>query len=137
MWCKSLNSANQPLLPKWAFLSFEVRHTYIHTSSYRRHPSYLPTYLGPRLTIASLPPTFPPSLYIHTYIAVGGLLLLHWCWGILENTCNYLRINFVYLLDLSPKHVSSPRAIFDEAVNESIVYLTCMLLYYKVSMHSM
>lgn len=43
--------------------------------------------------------------------AVGGLLLLHWCWGILENVCNYLRINFVYLLDLSPKNVSSPRSV--------------------------
>lgn len=130
----------------------------------------------------SPPPTNLPLTH-HT-IAVGGLLLLHWCWGILENVCNYLRINFVYLLDLSPKNVSSPkyvrkdahthfvalcpvsmrlsihlllhtpflfmahphpthrtcvkrhqqnpnRKIFDEAVNESIVYLTCMLLYYK------
>lgn len=31
------------------------------------------------------------------------------------------------------KHnVKTNRKIFDEAVNESIVYLTCMLLYYKV-----
>lgn len=46
---------------------------------------------------------------LHAQTAVGGLLLLHWCWGILENVCNYLRINFVYLLDLSPKNVYSPR----------------------------
>jgi hypothetical protein len=64
--------------------------------------------------------------------AVGGLLLLHWCWGLMEMACSVLRINYVYLLDLHPKHVSSPRSIFDEAVNESIVYLSSMLLYYKV-----
>lgn len=43
------------------------------------------------------------------YAAVGGLLLLHWCWGLLEQACNMLRINFVYVLDLQPKNVSSPR----------------------------
>jgi hypothetical protein len=40
---------------------------------------------------------------------VGGLLLLHWCWGLLEQACNIQRINYVYLLDLNPKSVSSPR----------------------------
>lgn len=53
--------------------------------------------------------TTTPYHYTPIYAAVGGLLLLHWCWGILENVCNYLRINFVYLLDLSPKNVYSPR----------------------------
>ncbi len=77
-------------------------------------------------------PTIVAKMAFPVFRAVGGLLLLHWCWGILENFCNHMRINFVYLLDLSPKNVSSPRKIFDEAVNESIVYLTCMLLYYKV-----
>jgi hypothetical protein len=77
-------------------------------------------------------PTIVTKMAFPVFRAVGGLLLLHWCWGIIEHFCNYLRINFVYLLDLSPKNVSSPRKIFDEAVNESIVYLTCMLLYYKV-----
>jgi len=46
--------------------------------------------------------------------------------------CNQLRINYVYLLDLNPKSVSTSRAIFDEAVNSSILFLASMLLYYKV-----
>jgi hypothetical protein len=40
---------------------------------------------------------------------VGGLLLLHWCWGLVEWVCDTLRINYVFLLDLHPKNVSSPR----------------------------
>ena len=124
MWFMSLNSENPPSPP----------------------PSLPPSFiLGVAATLALWvvwdcvvqvakfgKPTIVAKMAFPVFRAVGGLLLLHWCWAILEHFCNHLRINFVYLLDLSPKNVSSPRKIFDEAVNESIVYLTCMLLYYKV-----
>ena len=42
------------------------------------------------------------------------------------------RVNYIYLFDFDPRIVSSPLTIFNEAVDNTLVFLWCMLLYYKV-----
>lgn len=41
------------------------------------------------------------------------------------------RINYIYLFEFNPYTVSTPVAIFNDAVDETLVCLICMLLYYK------
>lgn len=41
------------------------------------------------------------------------------------------RINYIYLFEFDPRNVDTPIDIFNDAVDETLVYLICMLLYYK------
>ena len=67
--------------------------------------------------------------------ACGGLLLLHWFWGMSVYVWTRFRINYIFLFDLDPKTVSSPISIFNDAVDESLVFLVLTLLYYKAGAH--
>jgi hypothetical protein len=95
--------------------------------------------------------------------ACGGLLLWHWCWGIsgeqTGSACEYCkedcintltfflsiivyvwsryRVNYIYLFDFDPRLVDTPVRIFTNCVNETLVFLVCMLLYYKVSYYKL
>lgn len=62
----------------------------------------------------------------------GGLLLLQWFWGCSVYVWNRYRINYIYLFDFNPRIVLSPLSLFNDAVNDTLVFLICMLLYYKV-----
>ena len=65
----------------------------------------------------------------------GGLLLLQWCWGVSVWVWSRYRVNYIYLFDFNPTIVSSPLAIFNEAVDNTLTYLVCTLLYYKAGAH--
>ncbi len=62
----------------------------------------------------------------------GGLLLLQWFWGCSVYVWTRYRINYIYLFDFNPRIVSSPISLFNDAVNDTLIFLICMLLYYKV-----
>ena len=64
--------------------------------------------------------------------ACGGLVLLHWCWGVSAYIWTRYRINYIFLFDFNPNIVDSPLSIFNDAVDETLVFLILMLLYYKV-----
>jgi hypothetical protein len=64
--------------------------------------------------------------------ALGGLVLLHWFWGISTYVWTRYRVNYIFLFDFNPNIVESPIGIFNDAVDETLVFLVCMLLYYKV-----
>lgn len=64
--------------------------------------------------------------------ACGGLLLVHWFWGVSVYIWSRYRINYIFLFDFNPRIVDSPLSIFDDVVDESLVFLILMLLYYKV-----
>ncbi|CAM9712065.1 unnamed protein product, partial [Phaeothamnion confervicola] len=73
------------------------------------------------------------------YRAVGGLLLLHWCWGVsILASCGGVwtrtRINYLYLFDLDMRNMRSPLEVFNSASVETIVFFANLLLYYKVKM---
>jgi len=61
----------------------------------------------------------------------GGLLLLHWCWGVSVSVWTRYRINYIFLFDFNPRSVDSPLMIFEDATDETLVYFILMLLYYK------
>lgn len=63
--------------------------------------------------------------------ACGGLLLLQWFWGCSVWVWTRYRVNYIFLFDFDPQIVSTPLAIFNEAVDNSLVFLVGMLLYYK------
>jgi len=65
----------------------------------------------------------------------GGLALLHWLWGVSVYVWSRQRINYIYLFDFNPRIVDSAVTIFNDAVDETLVFLTCMLLYYKAGAH--
>lgn len=65
--------------------------------------------------------------------ACGGLLLLQWFWGISVFVWTRYRVNYIFLFDLVPKTVLTPFELFSQAVDNTIPFLTLMLLYYKVS----
>jgi len=71
-------------------------------------------------------PAFP------VFRAVGGLLLLHWAWGLSVLTWTRARINYIYLFDFDPRRILKPREIFASATSETIWYFLTLLLYYKV-----
>jgi hypothetical protein len=64
--------------------------------------------------------------------ACGGILLLQWFWGCSVFIWTRFRVNYIYLFDFNPRIVASPLGIFEEAVDNSLVFLLLMLLYYKV-----
>lgn len=43
-----------------------------------------------------------------------------------------ISINYIYLFEFDPRNVDTPIDIFNDAVDETLVFLLCMLLYYKV-----
>lgn len=65
--------------------------------------------------------------------ACGGLLLVHWFWGFSVYIWNRYRINYIFLFDFDPRIVDTPIAIFEDATDETLVFLILTLLYYKVS----
>ena len=67
--------------------------------------------------------------------ACGGLLMLHWCWGVSVWVWSRYRINYIYLFDFNPSIVASPLTIFNEAVDNTLFYFVCALLYYKAGAH--
>jgi len=66
-----------------------------------------------------------------------GLLVWHWCWGVSAYVWRRYRINYIYLFDFNPKTVLYPHAIFNACVDETMVFLVTLLLYYKSSTHTM
>ena len=76
--------------------------------------------------------TFP----VQVFRACGGLLLVHWFWGISVYTWSRYRINYIFLFDFDPRIVSPPIDIFEDATDETLVFLILMLLYYKVQSQS-
>jgi len=75
-------------------------------------------------------PAFP------VFRACGGLLIIHWCWGLSTLVWNRFRINYIYLFEFDPRTVNSSFTILNEAVDETLVFLICMLLYYKSCLDS-
>jgi hypothetical protein len=69
--------------------------------------------------------------------ACGGLLMLQWFWGCSVWVWTRYRVNYIYLFDFSPPTVSTALAIFNEAVDDSLVFLVDMLLYYKAGAHDL
>ena len=69
--------------------------------------------------------------------ACGGLLLWHWCWAGATFVWRRYRINYIYLFDFNPQIVQDPATLFDECVDETIVLLVTLILYYKTSTHAM
>jgi|UPI000581A97B hypothetical protein len=67
--------------------------------------------------------------------ACGGLLTLQWFWGISTWVWSRYRINYIYLFDFNPQIVDSPLGIFNEAVDNTLVFCVGMLLYYKAGAH--
>lgn len=65
--------------------------------------------------------------------ACGGILLLQWFWGCSVFIWTRYRINYIYLFDFNPRIVATPLGIFEEAVDNSLIFMLLMLLYYKVS----
>ena len=43
------------------------------------------------------------------------------------------RINYIYLFEFDPRNIDTPIDIFNDAVDETLVFLLLMLIYYKVS----
>lgn len=66
------------------------------------------------------------------YRGIGCLLLLHWLIGLSLYVWHSARINYRYIFELNPRRVQSYPQVFSDATNMTIVYLTNILLYYKV-----
>lgn len=60
-----------------------------------------------------------------------GLIAWHWFWGLSVYIWTRFRINYIYLFDFDPRNVDMPIDIFNDAVDEALVFLVCMLMYYK------
>lgn len=68
--------------------------------------------------------------------ACGGLLMLQWCWGFSVWVWTRHRVNYIYLFDFNPSIVASPLVIFNDAVDNTLIYCVLMLLYYKAGAHA-
>jgi hypothetical protein len=64
--------------------------------------------------------------------ACGGLLLLQWYWGCSVFVWTRYRINYIFLFDFVPSTISTPFDIFCAAVDNTLLFIMLMLLYYKV-----
>jgi hypothetical protein len=67
--------------------------------------------------------------------ACAGLVMLQWCWGFSVWVWNRYRVNYIFLFDFDPSTVEGPLVLFNQAVNNTLVYLICTLLYYKAGAH--
>lgn len=65
----------------------------------------------------------------------AGLLQLQWCWGISVWVWTRYRINYIFLFDFDPNIVQNPLQIFNGAVDNTLCFLVCALLYYKAGVH--
>ena len=68
--------------------------------------------------------------------ACFGLLAWHWFWGMSVYVWSRYRINYIYLFEFDPRNIDTPIDIFNDAADETLVFLLCMLMYYKVSIHT-
>eukprot|EP00970_Alexandrium_tamarense_P012905 scaffold3146_cov186-Alexandrium_tamarense.AAC.6 len=66
-----------------------------------------------------------------------GLLAWHWFWGMSVYVWSRYRINYIYLFEFDPRNVDTPIDIFNDAVDETFVFLVSMLMYYKADAHDM
>ena len=64
--------------------------------------------------------------------ACGGILLLQWFWGCSVFVWSRYRVNYIYLFDFDPRIVATPLSIFEAAVDNTLIFMLLMLLYYKV-----
>lgn len=64
--------------------------------------------------------------------ACGGLLLLQWYWACSVFVWTRYRINYIFLFDFVPSTISTPFDIFCAAVDNTLLFMMLMLLYYKV-----
>mmetsp|Transcript_15878 Transcript_15878/g.33577 ORF Transcript_15878/g.33577 Transcript_15878/m.33577 type:complete len:856 (-) Transcript_15878:67-2634(-) len=62
---------------------------------------------------------------------IFGLLAWHWFWGMSVYVWTRYRINYIFLFEFDPRNVDTPIDIFNDAVDETLVFLICMLMYYK------
>jgi EXS family len=62
--------------------------------------------------------------------------MLQWCWGVSVWVWTRYRVNYIYLFDLNPYIVASPLVIFNDAVDNTLVYCVSTLLYYKAGAHA-
>jgi len=76
-------------------------------------------------------PAFP------VFRAGAGLLLVHWFWGLSVFVWTRHRINYIYLFDFNPRIVDTPITIYNDCVDETLVFLILMLLYYKAGVNDM
>mmetsp|Transcript_7021 Transcript_7021/g.7743 ORF Transcript_7021/g.7743 Transcript_7021/m.7743 type:complete len:901 (-) Transcript_7021:67-2769(-) len=67
--------------------------------------------------------------------ACGGLLLLQWFWGGSVFMWTRYRVNYIFLFDFNPRIVSTPVGIVKDAVDNTLLYLSLMLLYYKAGIN--
>jgi SPX domain/EXS family len=67
--------------------------------------------------------------------ACAGLVMLQWCWGFSVWVWNRYRVNYIFLFDFDPSTVEGPLDLFNHAVNNTLVYMVCTLLYYKAGAH--
>ncbi|KAL3772850.1 hypothetical protein ACHAWO_002680 [Cyclotella atomus] len=63
--------------------------------------------------------------------ACFGLVSWHWFWGISVYIWSRYRINYIYLFEFDPRNIDTPMDIFNDAVDETLVFLLLMLIYYK------
>lgn len=68
---------------------------------------------------------------------VFGLLAWHWFWGVSVYVWTRFRINYIFLFDFDPRNVNTPVDIFNDAVDETLVFLLCTLMYYKADVGAM
>jgi len=67
--------------------------------------------------------------------ACGGLLSLQWFWGCSVFMWTRYRVNYIFLFDFNPRVVRTPLEIITDAVDNTLMYLCLMLLYYKGGAH--
>ena len=67
--------------------------------------------------------------------ACGGLLLLQWYWGCSVFVWTRYRINYIFLFDFMPTTISTSFDIFCAAVDNTLIFMVLMLLYYKAGAH--
>ena len=67
--------------------------------------------------------------------ACGGILLLQWYWVCSVVVWTRYRTNYIFLFDFIPSTIFTPFDIFCAAVDNTLVFLVLMLLYYKAGAH--
>lgn len=60
-----------------------------------------------------------------------GLLLIRWFWGLSVHVWNWYHVNYIFLFDFDPRIVDTPIMILEDATDETLIFLSLMLLYYN------
>ncbi|OQR96037.1 hypothetical protein ACHHYP_17194 [Achlya hypogyna] len=63
---------------------------------------------------------------------MGCVILFNWLMGVSLYVWRSARINYKYIMDLDPHKTKDYDQVFHDAAHISLVYLVCMLVYYKV-----